>query len=182
MDDTIFATRTDRDTIIPRFFMNPIRNNFESEKQGREVWTEMPYVEMFIPGDKNATPVVKVKDEHKERWPRQWDAFLKSTEPPEDGTPLSEWAAVGRAQVIEMSSHHVRTVEQLAGLSDTQLGKVVPIGGHALRERARAWLAQADQAAPLAEANQRIATLEAQIQALVAAQSMTRPVEKDEDE
>lgn len=175
MDDTIFATKGERDTIIPRFFMNPIRNNFESEKQGREVWIEVPYVEMFIPGDKNATPVVKVKEEHQERWPRQWEAFLKSAEPPEDGTPLSEWAAVGRAQVMELSSHHVRTVEQLAGLSDTQLGRVVPMGGHALREKAKAWLAQADQAAPLAEAMQQIEILKQQIAALTAPKPTVEP-------
>lgn len=163
-----FPTTAERDTIIPRFFMNPIRNNFESERQGREVWEEVPYVEMFVPGDKNATPVERVKPMHKERWPRQWEAFEKSVEAPEDGTPLAEWAAMSRAQVIELSSHHVRTVEQLANLSDTQLAKVVPMGGHALRQRAQAWLSQSEQGAPLAEANQKIEALRGQVEVLMS--------------
>ncbi len=176
-----YSPPTERDTIIPRFFMNPVRNNFESEKQGREVWEEVPYVEMFVPGDKNATPVERVKPSHKERWPRQWDAFEKSVEAPEDGTPLAEWAAMSRAQVIELSSVHVRTVEQLASLSDTQLAKAVPMGGHALRARAKAWLEQAEQGAPLAEANQRIETLEQQIKVLTD-QLAAKPAPKPEED
>ena len=176
-----YSPASERDTIIPRFYMNPVRNNFESEKQGREVWEEVAYVEMFVPGDKNATPCERVKQAHKERWPRQWDAFEKSIEAPEDGTPLSEWAAVGRAQVIELNSVHIRTVEQLAALSDTQLAKAVPMGGHALRQRAQAWLAQAEQGAPLAQANQRIQTLEDQIRVLTDALA-AKPVAKKEDD
>ncbi len=168
MEASFFTTKTDRDTIIPRFFMNPVRNNYESEKQGREVWMEVPYVEMIIPGDKNATPTESVKEHHKDRWPRQWEAFQKSQEAPEEGTPLETWAAIGRAQVIELNSCHVRTVEQLANLSDSQLAKTVPMGGTALRERAKAWLAQAEQGAPLAEANQKIEELKAQMAVMQA--------------
>lgn len=177
-----YGSQPERDTIIPRFFMNPVRNNFRSEAEGREVWEELPYVEMIVPGDKNSTPVMKVKDEHKERWPRQWEAFQKSQVAPEEGTPLEQWAAMSRAQVMELSSFHIRTVEQLANLSDQQLSKAVPMNGHALRERAKAWLDQAEQGAPLAEANQRIETLEQQIRVLTEQLTAKAQATKDEED
>lgn len=169
------------DNIIPLFYMKPVRNNFESEKQGREIFEEVAYVEMMIPGDKLTEVHEKVKDSHKERWPTQWAAFLANQEAPADGTPLKDWPPISRAVEMQLSSEKVRTVEALAGLSDLQLSKVMPMGGHALREKAQLWLKQAEGMAPVAELqaalaesnkkNELLSAEVAELSALVRAQS-----------
>lgn len=155
-----FTPASKNDNLIPSFHLKPVKNEYLSEKEGRDIWEEAEYVEIIVPGDKNSIIDVKVKAEHRDRWPRQYAAFKASMEAPEDGTPLEEWAGVSRSQVMELKSCHVRTVEHLAGLSDQQLSKVVPIGGYALREKAQAWLKQADEMKPLAEMQQKIRELE----------------------
>ena len=155
-----------RDNLIPVFYMKPVQNNFETEKQGRAIWEEVPYVEIMIPGDKLSEVHEKVKDHHKERWPDKWAAFQANQEAPTDGTPLADWPPVSRAIAIQLSSEKVRTVEALAALSDLQLSKVMPMGGLALREKARAWLKQSEDMAPMAELQASLAAETAKREAL----------------
>jgi hypothetical protein len=155
-----------RDNLIPVFYMKAVQNNFESEKQGRAIWEEVPYVEIMIPGDKLSEVHEKVKEHHKERWPDKWAAFKANQEAPTDGTPLDDWPPVSRAIAMQLSSSNVRTVEALADLSDLQLSKVMPMGGNALREKARAWLKTAEEMAPLADMQAALAAETAKREAL----------------
>jgi len=165
MTDT-FQLPSSQDKMIPRFYLKPVRQAFRSEQEGREVFEDREYVEIIVPGDKHSIVDVAVKDEHRDRWPRQYEAFKKSQDAPEDGTPIEEWAPIGASQALELRSSHVRTVEHLAGLSDSQLAKVVPMGGIALRAKAQAWLKQVEDGKPLAEAHQRIRELEEAVAAM----------------
>jgi hypothetical protein len=101
-----------RDRVIPRFHIKAVRNNFLSAKEGREVWNDEEYVELIVPGDNKNIVDVRVKDEHRERWPTKYAAFKANMEAPESGTPLDEWAGVGRSQVMELNSVHIRAMEQ----------------------------------------------------------------------
>jgi len=51
-------------------------------------------------------------------------------------------------------------VEALAGLSDAQLAKCVPMGGQALRAKAQRFIEQTEAEKPIAEMTQRIRELE----------------------
>jgi len=168
MTDT-FTLPSTQDKLIPRFYVKPVRNNYRSEAEGREVFEDKEYVEIIVPGDKHSVVDVKVTDEHRDRWGRQYDAFKKSMEAPEEGTPIEEWAPIGASQALELKSVHVRTVEHLAGLSDSQLAKCVPMGGYQLREKAQAWLKQAEDGKPFAELQQRNRELEERLAAMEAA-------------
>lgn len=170
---TDYSPSNGRDNIIPQFYMKAVRNEFLTEVEGREIWEDKEYVEMIVPGDKNAIVHERVKQAHKDRWPNQYRAFVESRESPSEGTPLEEWAAVSASQVMELKSCHVRTVEALAGLSDTQLAKTVPMGGHALREKAQRFI-EGQSAADV-----RIAELQAQVAALIAAQEAPKVVDTE---
>ncbi len=156
----------ERDNLIPVFYMKPVQNAFESEKQGRAIWEEVPYVEIMIPGDKLSEVHEKVKEHHKERWPDRWAAFLANQEAPTDGTPLTDWPPISRAIAMQLSSSNVRTVEALADLSDLQLSKVMPMGGNALRDKARVWLKEAEGMAPLADMQAELTASKAEVEAL----------------
>ncbi len=173
MNDTFDAPST-KDNIIPRFYMKPVKNEFKSNAEGREVWDEVEYVEMFIPGDKLTEVHEKVKDHHRERWAPRYAAFKESREAPSEGTPLEEWAGIGAAQVMELKSCHSRRVEHLAGLADSQLSKSVPMGGQALREKAQRYVSQES------ESDRRIRQLEEQIALLTASSPADANKEKDQ--
>lgn len=154
------------DRAIPRFFIKPMKNNFRSQAEGREIWEDKEYVEIIVPGETKNIAERAVRDEDRDRWPSQYARFKESREAPETGTPLEEWAAVSASMVMELKSHRIRTVEHVAGLSDSQLAKCIPMGGHALRERAQRFIDQASAEQPIAELTQQVETLKAQLQAL----------------
>lgn len=172
-----------RDSAIPRFYMKAVKNEFETQRQGRPIFRDVEYVEINVPGDRRTVVDRAVTDEHRRRWPREYEAFKAGQELPVEGTALEEWGGVTRSQVEELRPFKIRTVEQLAALSDDQLGKAVPMSGFSLREKAQRFLEQAKGAAPmekLAAENEdlkasmqvrddRIKALEEQVQKLLAA-------------
>jgi len=132
--------RGQRDSAIPRFYVSAQRNNFRSEQEGRPCFDDVEKVEILIPGDRHATWDGRVTQVHKDRWPREYEAFKKGLEPAEGGTPLDQLPGMTASQVEELKYMHVRTVEALAGLSDDQCRKAISMGGMALRDKAKRWL------------------------------------------
>ncbi|MDB5441098.1 MAG: Mx8p50 [Caulobacteraceae bacterium] len=169
MDLDFTPTRPgDRDVCIPEFYQKPVRNAFRSQQEGREVYEDRDYVRIIVPGPPSGSVSPTVVDravtaEHKERWPRQFAAFQAGAAAPLEGTPIEEWAAIGRAQAMELAACQVRTVEALAALPDLTLQKVAPMGGLALRDKARAFLDQAAGLAPLSAAMREIEDLKARL-------------------
>lgn len=174
-DFTVPDRNRDRDGAIPRFYMRAVQNNFKSQELGRPVHEEVEFVEILVPGDRKTVHDARVTEEHKRRWPNAYKAFRENRESPVEGTALDDWAGVNRGQVEELRYSHVRTVEQLAALSDDQLAKSVSMGGYALREKAQRFLEQAAGAAPaekLAAENEvlrgNMATMQSQMDAMKA--------------
>jgi hypothetical protein len=138
----------ERDNAIPEFEMRPVKNNFKSEQSGKPVFEEQEFITIRVPGDRKTEWCGRVTEEHKARFPRHYAAFKQQQEAPTEGTPLAEWPAVTRSQVLELAAVHIKTVEQIAELSDDLLNKAVPMGGYALRDKAKRWLEQAAGNAP----------------------------------
>jgi hypothetical protein len=152
-----------RDNAIPRFYTRAVQNNFKTQQQGTPQFDTVEFVEILIPGDRRATWDGMVKEEHKKRWPREYRYFKDGLEAPVDGLPITEWAGVTKGEAETLIFAHVKTVEQLAALSDEQLTKTLPMGGYKVRERAKRHLEQAAGNAPMeklaAENEQQKATI-----------------------
>lgn len=108
------------------------------EGAGRPIYEDMEFVEISVPGDKTSVVDRPVRPEDKRQYAEQYKAFKAGNEEQLTGTPLSQWPVCSRAQVKELEFFHIRTVEQLAEVSDGNLQQVGPI--RALRDRARGWL------------------------------------------
>jgi hypothetical protein len=136
-----------------------------------------PFIRIMVPGDTTNIIDQPVRDDHKERFPRQWLHFQMQQEGGEiPGTKLSEWQAmapgdISSAQVEELQVLKFRTVEQVATASDAQVNRV-GMGGVGLRLRAQAFLrlkTQSTASSELAEAKAQLAALQAQVAALMEA-------------
>jgi len=138
------------------------------------------YVRIMAPGDKTNIIDQPARDDHKERFPRQWLYYqMQQSEgaASQIGTPISEWhkavpEEINRDQIAELAILKFITVEQLALASDAQLQRI-GMGGVGLRERARQYLNRKnrmDNSAELEETKKQLAELQAQMAELISSQ------------
>lgn len=139
----------ERDGAIPRFYTRPVQSKYKSNLAGRPIFEDREFVEILVPGDRKTVVDEMVKDEHRRRWPRAYEAFRSGQEAPTEGTPLAEWPGISRSLVEELRFSKVFSVEQLAGLTDDQLAKTIQMGGFALREKAQRFLESAKGSEPM---------------------------------
>lgn len=144
---------------FPRFYLMSEEQGALSAAAGKPIYKDVEMVEVIIPGDSRTSPHFRVKDEHRFRWPDVYAAFKEGREAPMSGTPLSEWPNATPAWISNLHVMQVRTVEQLATLSDAQAQGMM--GLLALRDRAKAWLATAEGQRPIDEALARAERAEA---------------------
>jgi len=159
--------KQDQDNSIPVFYVKAVQHNFRSQEEGRPIFVDKDYVRIIIPGDTRSEVDREVQDKDKDRWPEQWRRFKEDAEEATDGTPLEQWPAVSVSQVAELKAKKIRTVEQLAGVSDGQLQNL-GLGARQLRDRAKAFLEAAAGNAPLDAALLRESKLQEEIDALKA--------------
>ncbi len=141
-----------------------------------EPYKGVPFVRIMIPGDKTNIVEQRVREDHKERFPRQWLYFQmqNNEQTPTIGTPLFDWhtnapADLTRNQLEELQILKFQTVEQVALASDSQMQRI-GMGGAGLRERARSYLQnknRSDSASELEETKQKLADLEAKMAMLL---------------
>ncbi len=126
---------------IPQFFTEAVKLEFKSKQEGRPIFEEQEFVRIIIPGDRRAMAVEPVNDEHKARWPREYEAYRAGREAPVEGTPLSEWPSnqMNTARVQELAYFNIKTVEQLAAVNDAQLQNL-GMGAREMRDRAKKFL------------------------------------------
>lgn len=149
---------------------------FVSDAKG---WEGKPFVRIMIPGDKNTIIEQPLREDHKQRFPRQYLYFQMSQEKqeaPAIGTSLEAWSeddpdGVSRAWIEELRILKFQTVEQVAAASDLQLQRI-GMGGAGLRERAKNYLTRknrSETAEELDNTKKQLAELQAQMAELMAA-------------
>ena len=115
-----------------------------------------PFVRIVVPGDKTNIVDQPVREDHKERFPRQWLYFqMQKGDGPVIGTTLDQWHKddedeFNAHQMAELQILKFQTVEQVATASDSQLQRI-GMGGAGLRERAKTYLTRKNQSANTSE-------------------------------
>jgi hypothetical protein len=155
-----------------RFHYAAVQNNFLTETHGRPIFDNVLSVDVMTPGSKESMPTLeiervfnelanrepRVNRELYERYRAQVDAFkANSAEGAIEGTPITQWSGIDPALAATLRGANIFTVEQLAVLPDSALG-IIGIGGHTVREKARAFVATVNFAGP-AEQTKEIAHL-----------------------
>lgn len=156
-------------SLMVRFFYKNVQNKMESQALGRPVFKEKVYIEIRVAGQRDVQACRPATHQDKQRFPRHLEAFEKRVEPPTEGMPLVEWPKITRTQAEELAFSNVKTVEQLAGMKDSNLQKIM--GGYGLRDKAVKWLETNDaetEDKEKAELREQVATLTAQMAELLA--------------
>lgn len=160
-------TRTEgadvRDNTVVMFHREAIQDNQATVREGRPIFKDMEMVELRFPGNTNTVWDLPVTDEHRQKYARQYEAFLRGDEMAIDGTPIEQLTVLTRAQIKELKSLDIHTIEAAAGLSDLVIQRFM--GGYKLRELAKRYLEQAEGLAPLALVIEENDKMKAQINA-----------------
>jgi FtsZ-binding cell division protein ZapB len=128
----------DDDKLLVRFFMRTIEHKFNSQREGRPMFVEIPYIEILTPGSRD-TLVTEATEHYQNRFRRQWENFKAREEAPMEGTPLAEVPWMSRSQVAELGALNIKTIEQLINIPDSLSQRIM--GFSQLRERMQRFLA-----------------------------------------
>ncbi len=162
--------------ILPsvRFYQRELPHEFETEKQGRPISYMTDFVRIEIPGDRNTVIDTIASEYHRHAYPIQWARYQNEKldggiKDGVSGTLLRDWPILTAAQSTELKHYHFYTVEQIANASDEQLSKIVMVAGmgtHALREKAKSFLARAKDSAVYDAQAQELRKRDSEIQEL----------------
>lgn len=122
------ASEAGADGCLATFYRYPVHNKVRSEKEGRAVYDELPFVKILIPGQNKSIVEREVKEEDKQRWPDAWARFERNETGTMSGTPLEHWAFLSAGRVMEMKALGIYTLEQLVAIPDGNIAKLGPDG------------------------------------------------------
>lgn len=156
--------------LLVRFFYQPTKDEQASLAAGRPIYVEKEWIEIGKPGDKLPLRVGPARARDLERFPEHYKRFkARETSEQIQGTLLEHWPGVIRSQVEELRFFNIRTVEQLAAMSDSSTSNFRD--AVMLKEKAKAYLEASKgnaAAEELAETRQANAALEEKVNALMA--------------
>lgn len=153
--------------LLVKFFVKPKQNQAKTAEEGRPVFDDREYIDIKIAGNRSGGACRPATQADKQRFPEHYAAFKQRTDDGrEEGTPLAEWPMISRSMAEEMAFFHIKTVEQLGNMADTQTAKFM--GGYDIRAKAKKWLEQVAADKPLWEMDNRIKKMEDENTALKA--------------
>lgn len=159
----------DDSTVFAQFYWMAIEDEEKTKAQGRPIYKNKEMVRISFAG--NNTKIVDRAVRHEptntspsdtDRFHRQWEAFQNQQKQVPDGVPLEHWAALNKAQVMELKALNIHTVEQMANLSDHHL----KMGMRQIRDKASAWLEEADAGTRVLAQQTEIEDLKKEIEAM----------------
>jgi hypothetical protein len=164
-DDSSFVSMVQNpkagdDRLYVEFKLHPMLNETKSTEAGRPIYEDVEFVKILIPGDRDvyfqpALPVDKM------RFRKQYEDFKAGREAVQSGTPLAMLPGVTESMVAEFAYFKVRTIEALANLNDAVAGQIPGI--HELKRRAAAFVAAANENAPLVKVQAELEQRDTQI-------------------
>jgi len=105
---------------------------------GLPVYVDKEWVEI-TPAGGNQMVERWVTDKDRERFKFQYEAFKKGIEPPLEGLAVENWPSATPAEVKMLRAANIRTVEDLALISESGL-KAVGFGARGIQRKARQFL------------------------------------------
>jgi hypothetical protein len=146
-----------------RFYYDEFEDAEASKKAGRPMFKSEECVEIRAPGnaDVRMGRIKYMKPDPRERFPAAYAKFKAGERIQVVGTPLKSWGLITAAAAKSYAAIGIYSVEQLAGLSDTNAQEIM--GSIADRQKARDFLATAKGLEPAAEARAEAEKLRAEL-------------------
>lgn len=151
--------------LLVKFYIRAVHNNTKSVEQGRPIFDDVEYIIIQVPGDRLTNIDAPVTDEYRRRFKKYYEDWKANHNAQSEGTPLQLMPFITPALLAELNAMSIRTLEQLAGMSDLVVSKMM--GGNALRQKAVEYLSAYESNAAKADQEAKFKELEAQNAALM---------------
>lgn len=160
------------------FSEEAVENEAETRAQGMPIFDSAVMCRVAVAGNNGDAPVYEIERTGQNgerkisdqlayyRFREPFEAWKKGQLPANTGTPLEQWPLMTVALVATMKAQNIFTIQQLAEVSDASLDKLR--GLREWREKAKAWVSSAKDAAGDVEARAENARLAEQVKALQA--------------
>lgn len=156
--------RSADDRLMIKFELFPHPNETKSLEAGHPVYDDREYITIIVPGDKTSIVHRPVWAQDRNRFSRQYAQFKQGQEQTVIGLPLKLWGGMTLGQAKEFEYFNVKTVEQLAEMSD---GNGISIHGfQGLKQRAKDYILQTKEQQPMLEMRAAIEERDAKLAAL----------------
>ena len=149
------------DSLFAEFYRNPVDG--------------LDHIRIRIPGDKTYLPDLLATEIHKQRFPRQWEAYRSQTDQTEGQTRLEEVGWIDDGTRGMLKALHIFTVEALAATTDGNLANI-GMGARTLRERAQAFVDQRRKATAYEESETEKAAMREKLDAMQEKMDSLLPV------
>jgi len=148
------AQQEDDKMLIVQFFVKPKLMGLKSIEAGHEVYEDREYVEIKIKGQSKQIVVEEVTLKHKKQYPIAYHQFFTQKPLPLVGSPIEQLPGLGPSMAIRLKQLNIRSIEDMAGVSDETVIQEIGAGARDLIKRAKAFLSQTSvQTLSLAEEN-----------------------------
>lgn len=156
--------------LIVLFYNKSVLNQARSKQEGKRIFESREFVKIQTPGETLNILDRPVQDSDKQRWPAQWDRFIRGNTQIPDGIPIS-LLFPDKPNISDMlMSNSIHTVEQLANLSGHAI-QSIGMGCQEWVNKAAKYMEQANKGVDyhrfnkaLDEKDQQIATLTRQVE------------------
>lgn len=138
---------------LDREKMTELRKKLRAETGDKDaeppaVYKDVPWVRIIIPGNKDEIIHTEAwidldhQMSHPNRFPNAWARFKARDHGGQTGFSIRDWAAINRSVADTFHANNIKTVEQLAALSDGNLQRIPLPDTYALRAKAQMFMAQ----------------------------------------
>lgn len=149
-----------------QFYKHAELNTFESKQAGRKIFDEHVYIRILTPANRLNVIERRATDEDRQRFARQFRAFMERGEQLMSGTPLSELPGMSPGRILEFNALKVETVEQLAGMPDSTV-QLLGTGGSTLKQLAVRFLDERANSKELSAENREMRARISELEKLV---------------
>lgn len=170
-DAAFIATNDQKSANYVKFYRQWVRNNFLSEREGREVGEEHDFILVISPGQSKTEVRRKATEADRANYADEWSAYKSGKDHQMSGTPIEKLPGLANGMADALKALYIYTIEQMAGLPDLSLQKI-GMGGNEIRKRAKDYLAKGS--AETEELRRQVAELQAEIARMREAQPKPR--------
>lgn len=133
----------DDKSLVVEFFVGKKLLGAKSQEAGREIYEDREFVKIQIKGQDKQVVVEEVKPFHKQKYPISYNLFQMGKPLPVVGTPIGQLPGVGPSLVHSLQGLQLRTIEDVADLTDENTLSSIGMGARDLVTRAKAFIQKA---------------------------------------
>ena len=170
----------DNSNLMVEFYEDSMEMGYRSEQEGRPVFEQRLFIRIITPGDQTNLIETIATAEDKRQYAREYERYQRGQTAAQEGTSLTQWPGVNKSQIKEAAYFEIYTLEQLASLSDTNVGRM-GMGWMELRNKAKAYMQAATDSAVVTRQQSEIEKLKADLLAMQN-QISNLPVDKKRKE